>query len=79
MLRPQRSIRSFVMFYLAKVELINWVPDTWTILELQRLKRPAQLTCIVYPGDGLPQLETERLREVFPGLELRSFEEALEP
>jgi hypothetical protein len=40
------------------VEVINWVPDTWTILELQRLMRPKPLSRIAYPGDGLPQLET---------------------
>jgi hypothetical protein len=59
------------------VELINWVPDTWTLLELQRLKRPRKLTRVVYPGDGLPRVEIERLREVFPGLKLQSFEETL--
>ena len=60
-----------------EAEVINWVPDTWTILELQRLMRPKPLSKLVYPGDGLPQVEMERLYDVFPGLKLRSFEETL--
>jgi hypothetical protein len=58
-------------------ELINWVPDTWTLLELQRLKRFKKSLRVVYPGDGLPRVEIERLQEVFPGLKLQSFEETM--
>jgi hypothetical protein len=58
---------------------VNWVPDTWTILELQRLLRPQLLRKLVYPGDGLPEEESRRLVEVFPDLELRSFEETMNP
>jgi hypothetical protein len=61
--------------------IVNWVPDTWTILELQRLLRPRHLILrkLVYPGDGLPEEESKRLLDVFPDLELRSFEETMNP
>ena len=58
--------------------VIDWVPDTWTLLELQRIHRPKRITAVIYPGDGLPQVELERLRDVFPKLNLYTFEEAAE-
>ena len=60
-------------------EIINWVPDLWTINQLQAVVYPKPLTKIVYPGDGLPQLEMEFLREVLPNLQFQSFEEVLNP
>jgi hypothetical protein len=56
--------------------VVNWVPDTWTLLELKRLAGRRELTKVVYPGDGLPQVEMHRLRDVFPELTLQTFEEA---
>jgi SLOG cluster2/TIR domain len=56
-------------------QFINWVPDTWTLLQILRLQpKPGPLR-IAYPGDGLPKVELERLAAVFPGLTLVSFEE----
>jgi hypothetical protein len=56
------------------VEFINWVPDTWTLLQIQSQQK-RQAHCIAYPGDGLPRIELDRLTRVFPGLSLVSFEE----
>jgi len=63
--------------------VINWVPDTWTLLELTRLQRTASTEgddelAIVYPGDGLPVEERSRLKEVFPHISLHTFEEEYE-
>jgi hypothetical protein len=57
------------------VQFINWVPDTWTLLQIFRSQRERQALCIAYPGDGLPRIELDRLTEVFPNLSLVSFEE----
>jgi SLOG-like protein/TIR domain-containing protein len=57
-----------------KVDFINWVPDTWTLLQVLR-SRPKDKWRIAYPGDGLPRIELERLTRVFPDLSLVSFEE----
>jgi SLOG cluster2/TIR domain len=57
------------------VQFINWVPDTWTLLQILRLGQKRKTFCIAYPGDGLPRIELDRLTQVFPGLSLVSFEE----
>jgi len=57
------------------VQLINWVPDTWTLLQVLRSEQKGKRLCIAYPGDGLPRVELDRLTQVFPGLSLVSFEE----
>ena len=57
------------------VKVINWVPDTWTLLQVLRSSRDAGRQRIVYPGDGLPTIEIERLTEVLPNLSLCSFEQ----
>jgi hypothetical protein len=57
------------------VQLINWVPDTWTLLQVLRFQPKRTTSCIAYPGDGLPRIELDRLTQVFPGLSLVSFEE----
>lgn len=57
-----------------KHEFINWVPDTWTLLQVLRSPKRREC-CIAYPGDGLPQIELGRLTKVFPELTLTSFEE----
>ncbi len=58
--------------------VINWVPDTWTLLELQRFQESKRIKEVIYPGDGLPDVEKDRLREVFPAINLFTFEEAEE-
>lgn len=55
------------------VQVINWVPDTWTLLLV--LRQAPESTHIAYPGDELPAMELERLCHLFPGLTLCSFEE----
>ncbi len=55
------------------VQVINWVPDTWTLLLV--LRQAPETTHIAYPGDNLPTMELERLSQVFPELTLSSFEE----
>jgi hypothetical protein len=57
------------------VQLINWVPDTWTLLQVLRSQQKGKGLCIAYPGDGLPRIELNRLTQVFRGLSLVSFEE----
>lgn len=62
--------------------VINWEPDTWTLLELQRVaitshnNESGVLHRIIHPGDGLPRMEVERLQAVFPNLELCAFDDA---
>ena len=57
------------------VEFINWVPDTWTLLQILRSRQTRRSRRIAYPGDGLPRIELDRLKRVFQGLSLVSFEE----
>lgn len=57
------------------IELINWVPDTWTLLQILRSRHTKRSRRIAYPGDGLPRIELDRLQRVFPGVSLVSFEE----
>lgn len=57
----------------ASVQVIHWIPDTWTLLQV--LSRAGPVKQIAYPGDGLPGIEVERLGQLFPGVTLTSFEE----
>jgi SLOG-like protein/TIR domain-containing protein len=58
--------------------VINWVPDTWTLLVLRKLTGlNKRLKKVIYPGDGLPKVELERLQSVFGDIRFRSFEEEL--
>jgi hypothetical protein len=57
----------------AKMQVINWVPDTWTLLLVLREAR--EPTRVAYPGDGLPAIELQRLSSLFPHVTLCSFEE----
>jgi hypothetical protein len=56
------------------LNIINWVPDTWTLLAL---RKQTSLKEVIYPGDGLPKVELERLQRVFGDITFRSFEEEL--
>jgi hypothetical protein len=56
-------------------QLVNWVPDTWTLLQILRSQPERDVSRIAYPGDGLPRIELDRLTRVFPGLSLVSFED----
>jgi hypothetical protein len=55
-------------------QIINWVPDTWTLLQVIRTLPASKEVRIAYPGDGLPRIELERLTQVLPRLSLQSFE-----
>jgi len=55
--------------------VVNWIPDTWTLLSLKR--QIGSLGKIIYPGDGLPEIELHRLRQVFQEAEFKSYEETL--
>jgi hypothetical protein len=57
------------------VRVINWVPDTWTLLQVLRTPHETGPQRIAYPGDGLPTIELERLTRVLPQLSLCSFEQ----
>jgi hypothetical protein len=57
------------------LQRINWVPDTWTLLQVLRSQPRRGVRRIGYPGDGLPKIELDRLTRVFPQLSLVSFEE----
>ena len=56
------------------IQIINWVPDTWTLLQIIRRLPESQSLRIAYPGDGLPKIELERLIEIFPQVSLEPFE-----
>lgn len=53
------------------VHAINWVPDTWTLLQVLRASKTSRPLRVVYPGDGLPKIELERLTQVLPDISLR--------
>lgn len=57
--------------------VINWLPDPTTLLQIPRVRENVELR-IYYPGRGLSGLELDVLDELFPRVELRSFEEALQ-
>jgi hypothetical protein len=57
------------------IHFINWVPDTWTLLQILQSQPKQEIRCIAYPGDGLPRMELDRLLQLFPDLSLISFEE----
>jgi hypothetical protein len=59
----------------AGVHVINWTPDTWTLLHVLRAASAEDHRVIAYPGDGLPRIEAERLSTMLPGTSLLSFEE----
>jgi SLOG-like protein/TIR domain-containing protein len=55
--------------------VVNWVPDTWTLLQVLRNAPPGECREIAYPGGSLPRIEVERLSSALGGIALRSFEE----
>ena len=56
----------------AKSGEVQLSPDTWTLLALNKR---TSLNEVIYPGDGLPKVELERLQSVFSDITFRSFEE----
>lgn len=56
------------------IHFINWVPDTWTLLQVFRSPHEQPIGRLAYPGDGLPRIELARLSELFPEVSLVSFE-----
>jgi hypothetical protein len=58
----------------AGTHVINWLPDTWTLLHILRTAAEEDRN-IAYPGDGLPSVEADRLSSMLPGVTLASFEE----
>lgn len=54
--------------------VISWTPDLATLLALQRAAGPG-LAEVAYPGHALPEAEAEALRQAFPDLRLRTFED----
>jgi len=56
--------------------VLNWVPDPTTLLQIPRVRDAKEDLEVLYPGRGLSGLELDVLRESFPRLSLRSFEQA---
>jgi hypothetical protein len=54
--------------------VISWAPDVPTLLSLQYHAKHTMRE-IAYPGHALPETEAQPLREYFPGLKLRTFEQ----
>jgi SLOG cluster2/TIR domain len=61
------------------VHVINWSPDTWSLLRILRaVEGPLDAAIdVIYPGDGLPIVEARRLEQSFPNVRLRSFADVL--
>jgi hypothetical protein len=58
--------------------VINWLPDPTSLLHVLGNYPPGQDFELHYPGHGLSGLELDIMYEMFPHLELHSFEEFLQ-
>lgn len=56
-------------------QVISWVPDLPTVLELARHPSCQPLKELVYPGHGLPPYDRRLFADYFAGMRLRTFEE----
>lgn len=54
--------------------VLNWLPDPTTLLHIPRVREAQQDLHLFYPGRGLSGLELDILDELFPRVELHSFE-----
>jgi hypothetical protein len=54
--------------------VLNWLPDPTTLLHIPRVREAQQEVHVFYPGRGLSGLELDILDELFPRVELHSFE-----
>jgi hypothetical protein len=59
-------------------QVISWTPDVPTLLSLQQ-QADQIVQEVAYPGHALPATEAQLLREYFPALQLRTFEEIERP
>jgi hypothetical protein len=59
-------------------QVISWTPDVPTLLSLQQ-QAGEIVQQVAYPGHALPETEAQLLREYFPALQLRTFEEVERP
>lgn len=58
--------------------VVSWAPDASSLLMLLR-SATTPVHEVVYPGHALPGLERQALRQLFPGLALRTVEEVMRP
>ena len=54
--------------------VLNWLPDPTTLLHIPRVREAQQDVHVFYPGRGLSGLELDILDDLFPRVELHSFE-----
>jgi hypothetical protein len=62
----------------ASAIVINWLPDPTSLIRVLQAYPAGQTHQLHYPGRGLSGLELDILDELFPNLELHSFEEFLQ-